>query len=104
MNFSMIRIANRILDEIATLLIKVEDIDPKCIAQLNLDTDIMNCLKLSSLQFLLFKFYLEKTYHLPFDHLELDRDYLAMKELITYIIVHTDDDILHKWNEEKWVA
>lgn len=104
MGYSILRVANKIMDEIALLLIKVDDVNPKCIAQLNLETDVMNCLQLSTLQFLLFKFYLEKNYHLPFDHVTLEREQLLMKELITYIIVHTDDSMLEKWNEVKKIA
>ena len=104
MKRSILKIADRILDQMANILQQVDGVDPKCIARLSLDTDVMSCLRLSNLQLRLFKYLLTKHYPLSFDHLDAHQGRLPMKMLIAYIIVHTEDEMLYEWHNAAKVA
>ena len=104
MKYSVLKIANRILDQIAILLIEVDEVDPQCISRLSLETDLKDCMDLSSIQLRLFKYALKLNFNLPFERLDIHRSQLPMKELITYIIVNSDDNMLYEWHGSQRVA
>jgi len=100
----MLKIANQVIDEIAILLMQMDHISPECIARLSLDTDLRECMRMSNLQIRLFKNKLKEQYDLPFDRLQIEREKLPLRDVITYIIVYSDDERLYQWQDASQVA
>ena len=104
MKYSMMKIANRILDQLAELLVELDEISPECIEKLNMDTDIIKCFKLNALQIRLFKYTLRMKFNLPFDEIDIRTKELEVRRLITYIIVYSEDEMLYQWHDNLRVA
>jgi len=99
-SFFISDMTDHILDEIANILIHIEKVNPQCIAQLSLNTDVMCCLNLSSMQFMIFKNQLKKTFNLPFDHVDTNLEKLLMKEIVSYVLIHSKSELLFKWGSQ----
>ncbi len=104
MTYFISDMTDQILDELASILIKVEKVKPKYIAQLSLSTDLRNCLKLGDHQLFIFKYHLKKTYNLPFDQINIDREQIKIKEIVTYLIIHSECKMIYKWAGLKKIA